>query len=147
MWMFGKSEKRALAQLWAFLTPYFSNSPHSSSFPPSPTPPIFSRWSRHPAFFSHFIFKAKLTAWESPSSWLYFSSCVILSLSSFYDFSPWGKNRKSYFFPSALQGVEQILNSMKWSCQGLKSFSGSDCLCTQRSGGVKHFFSYQRCLI
>lgn len=38
------------------------------------------------------------------------------------------KTERAIFFPSALQGVEQILNSTKWSCQGLKSFSGSNCL-------------------
>ena len=75
--------------------------------------PSLSAASRHPAYFPSLISDAKLAAGETLSSWLYFSSCVILSLSSFYDFSPRGKNRESYFFPSALQGVEQILSSMK----------------------------------
>ena len=97
--------------------------------------PTHSALSRHPASFPSLISDAKLIARETLSSWLYFSSCVILSLSSFYDFSPRGKNRKSYFFPpSALQGVEQILNSMKWSCQGLKAFSGPNHL-SVHSGG------------
>lgn len=129
--VFGESEERAPAQLWVSRPPYFGSCHRLTSPSLSPT---LSALSRHPASFPSLISDAKLTAGETLSSWLYFSSCVILSLSSFYDFSPRGKNRKSYFFPSALQGVEQILSSMKWSCQGLKSFSAPTHL-SVHSGG------------
>lgn len=141
--MFGESEERAPAQLWVSRPHYFCSCLQLTSPSRSPT---LSALSRHPASFPSLIFDAKLTAGETLSSWLYFSSCVILFLSSFYDFSPRGKNRKSYFFPpSALQGVEQILNSMKWSCQGLKAFSGPNHLSVHLGAGwVKYLISCQQ---
>lgn len=94
--MFGESEERAPAQLWVSRPHYFCSCLQLTSPSRSPT---LSALSRHPASFPSLIFDAKLTAGETLSSWLYFSSCVILFLSSFYDFSPRGKNRKSYFSP------------------------------------------------
>ena len=94
--VFGGSEERAPAQLWVPRPPFFGRC-HQLTFPS--LSPTLSALSTHPASFPSRISDAKLIARETLSSWLYFSSCVILSLSSFYDFSPRGKNRESYFFP------------------------------------------------
>ena len=57
-----------------------------------------------------------------------------------------GKTERAIFPPpSALQGVEQILNSMKWSCQGLKAFSGPNHLSVHLGAGwVKYLISCQQ---
>lgn len=89
---------------------------------------------------------AKLTATEKPSApGCIFSSCVIRFYLHFMISHLEGKTEKSYFSPSALQGVEQILNSMKWSCQGLKAFPGpkSISLCIWGLDGL-HLISCQQ---
>lgn len=54
-----------------------------------------------------------------------------------------GKTERAiFFFASALQGVEQILNSIKWSCQGLKSFSGSNHLSVYSDGRTGEVISF-----
>lgn len=142
--MFGESEERAPAQLWVSRPHYFCSCLQLTSLSRSPT---LSALSRHPASFPSLIFDAKLTAGETLSSWLYFSSCVILFLSSFYDFSPRGKNRKSYFPPPPLpcRGLSRfwtVWNDLArgWRRSQVLTIS----LCIWGAGWVKYLISCQQ---
>lgn len=140
--MFPESEERASAQLWVSRPHYFCSCLQLTSS----RSPTLSALSRH---LHPFPASSLMPNWqpEKPlSSWLYFSSCVILFLSSFYDFSPRGKNRKSYFSPLCpaggwadseqyemiLPGAEGVLRS----CNHLSVHLGA--------GWVKYLISCQQ---